>query len=82
MQSLAEQKGCTAAQLALAWVLSRGDHVVSIPGTRSLERLAENAAAADVTLSEAELAELDAILPPDAAAGGRYPAQAMSLLNG
>lgn len=82
VQSLAEQKGCTAAQLALAWVLSRGDHVVSIPGTRSLERLAENAAAADVTLSEAELAELDAILPPDAAAGGRYPAQAMSLLNG
>ncbi len=79
---LAARKGCTAAQLALAWVLSRGDHVVSIPGTRSEKRLLENAGAAEVTLGAEDLASLDAILPPDAAEGTRYPAQSMSTLNG
>ncbi len=80
--ALAGDKGVTAAQLALAWVLSRGDHVVSIPGTRSLERLAQNAAAAEVELSAEDLAALDAILPPDAAAGGRYDAGGMTIVNG
>ena len=70
--ALAEAKGVTAAQLALAWVLSRGEHVVSIPGTRSLERLAQNTTAVDVQLSAEDLAALDTILPPDAAVGGRY----------
>src|SRR5690606_23772602 len=48
VEELAASKGCTAAQLALAWVLTRGEHVVTIPGTRSAKRLDENAAAADV----------------------------------
>ena len=70
--ALAQSKGVTAAQLALAWVLTRGEHVVSIPGTRSLERLAQNSAASEVELSAEDLAALDAIIPPDAALGGRY----------
>ena len=82
VQKLADKRGCTAAQLALAWVLTRGDHVVSIPGTRSLERLAEHAAAADVTLSDEEFATIDEILPLDAAAGGRYDAGGMASVVG
>ena len=72
VQELAAQKGCTPGQLALAWVLSRGDDVVPIPGTKRRSYLEENAAAVDVELTEEELAELDAVFPPDAAAGDRY----------
>lgn len=81
VQELAQSKGCTAAQLALAWVLSRGEHVVSIPGTRNLGRLEENAGAAAVTLTADELGTLDAILPPDAAAGGRYTEMGMAMVD-
>jgi len=72
VEKLAREKGCTPAQLALAWVLSRGEHVVSIPGTRKISRLDENAAAADVDLTPADLDTLDAALPKGAAAGERY----------
>jgi aryl-alcohol dehydrogenase-like predicted oxidoreductase len=72
VEKLAQEKGCTAAQLALAWVLSRGEHVVSIPGTRKISRLEENAAAADVELTPGDLDRLDAALPKGAAAGDRY----------
>ncbi len=78
---IAKARDVTAAQLALAWVLSRGQHVVTIPGTRSTARIDENAAAANITLTDEELAQLDAILPKDAASGLRYPAQFMSLVN-
>jgi len=81
VEALAEAKGCTAAQLALAWILAREEHAVPIPGTRSLDRLAENVAAADVELSAAELAEIDRIAPQGAAAGDRYPEAAMKALN-
>lgn len=81
VERIAERKGCTPAQLALAWVLSRGDHVVSIPGTTNPERLDQNAAAADIRLSDEELAALDEILPPEAAVGTRYPEQRMSSVN-
>jgi len=81
VHDLAKQKGCTAAQLALAWVLARDEHIVPIPGTRSIARLEENVRAADVTLSEDELRRLDEILPPGAAAGTRYPEAAMATLN-
>lgn len=77
----ATAKGATPAQLALAWVLSRGEHVVTIPGTRSTRRVDENAAAAELRLSSAELAELDALAPPAAFAGTRYPDAAMGLVN-
>jgi aryl-alcohol dehydrogenase-like predicted oxidoreductase len=72
VRELAEEKGCTPAQLALAWVLSRGDDVVPIPGTKRRTYLEQNAAAADVTFSEDELERIDELFPPGAAAGQRY----------
>ena len=72
VRALAEEKGCTPAQLALAWVLSRGEDVVPIPGTKRRTYLEQNVAASDLSLSEEELRELDEAFPPGAAAGDRY----------
>jgi aryl-alcohol dehydrogenase-like predicted oxidoreductase len=72
VRDLAEAKGCTPAQLALAWVLSRGNDVVPIPGTKRREYLEQNAAASELELSEDELRELNEAFPPGAAAGQRY----------
>jgi aryl-alcohol dehydrogenase-like predicted oxidoreductase len=72
VRELADAKGCTPAQLALAWVLSRGDDVVPIPGTKRREYLEQNAAASDIRLDDDELHELDDAFPPGAAAGQRY----------
>src|SRR3954471_8060464 len=72
VREIAEQKGCTPAQLALAWVLSRGDDVVPIPGTKRRTYLEQNAAASELELTEDELRELDEAFPPGAAAGQRY----------
>src|ERR671934_824982 len=72
VRELAEAKGSTPAQLALAWVLSRGEDVVPIPGTRRRTRLEENVGAVDVDLTDDELRELDEAFPPGAAAGPRY----------
>lgn len=72
LQALAAQKDCSAAQLALAWVLHQGDDLVPIPGTRRLERLEENIAAADIVLSPADFAAIEAAFPKDAVQGGRY----------
>jgi aryl-alcohol dehydrogenase-like predicted oxidoreductase len=72
VRELADEKGCTPAQLALAWVLSRGADVVPIPGTKRRTYLEQNAAASDVELSEDELRELDEAFPPGIAAGQRY----------
>jgi aryl-alcohol dehydrogenase-like predicted oxidoreductase len=80
--SLAANKGCTPAQLALAWLLAREPFVVPIPGTTKLSRVDENAGACAVTLSADELAKIDEILPPDVAAGTRYPEAAMRALHG
>ena len=73
IRTLATGKGCTPAQLALAWILARDPHIVPIPGTRKLARLEENLGALDVRLDAAELARIDALFPPDAASGLRYP---------
>ena len=73
LRRLAAAEGCTPAQLALAWVLSRGDHIVPIPGTSHRHRLEENAAAAEISLSAATLEGLAEIFRPGAAAGARYP---------
>ena len=81
IEALAREKGCRPAQLALAWVLSRGEHVVPIPGTRRIERLIENAAALAITLSPDDLARIDAVAPPGAAAGTRYTEGGMAALN-
>jgi len=69
--ALAQSKGITASQLALAWLLAQGDDIVPIPGTRRIERLEENLAAADVTLSDDDLVRIGSILP-DGAFGARY----------
>jgi aryl-alcohol dehydrogenase-like predicted oxidoreductase len=72
VRELAAEKGCTPAQLALAWVLSRGDDVVPIPGTKRRTYLEENVAASEITLTDDELERLDEAFPPGAAAGQRY----------
>ncbi len=81
VRSLAEDRGVTAAQLALAWVLSRGGDVVPIPGTTKPERMEENVGALEVTLSDDDLSTLEEIAPPGVAAGQRYPEQQMGMLN-
>ncbi|MEQ1505226.1 MAG: aldo/keto reductase [Myxococcota bacterium] len=73
VEGVAAAHGATPGQVALAWVLSRGPHVLAIPGTRSQARLAENAAAADLRLTPDDLATLDRVFPPGAATGNRYP---------
>ncbi len=82
VRDLAGQKGVTASQLALAWVLAQGDRVVPIPGTTRPERIDENAAAVDVALTPEELRTLDELAPVGAAAGDRYAAPMMAVLNG
>ena len=79
--ALAEDKGCTPAQIALAWVMGQGEDIVPIPGTRRRTYLEENAAAAEIVLSEPELARLAEALPPGAAAGERYPEAMMRRVN-
>ncbi|MBL8226787.1 MAG: aldo/keto reductase [Chromatiales bacterium] len=78
---LAAARGCTPAQLALAWVLARDPLVLPIPGTKRRRYLDENAAAAGLSLSAAELAALAAAIPEDEVAGDRYPASMMGTLN-
>jgi aryl-alcohol dehydrogenase-like predicted oxidoreductase len=80
IEALAREKGVTAGQLALAWVLHRGEDIVPIPGTKRREYLEENAAACDVELSEEELARLDEAAPVGVTAGDRYAN--MSTVNG
>ena len=75
--SLARDMRATAAQVALAWVLSRAPFVVPIPGTRNLHHLEENLAAEDLALSAEDLERLDDLAPPGAAAGTRYPERGM-----
>ena len=72
VKDLAQKKGHTAGQLALAWVLHQGDDIAPIPGTRKIERMAENAAAADIELSAEDLAAIEAAMPVDEIVGGRY----------
>jgi aryl-alcohol dehydrogenase-like predicted oxidoreductase len=82
LESMARDKGTTAAQLALAWLLTRGEHVVPIPGMRRIARLEENAAAAGIALTGDELERLETIAPAGSAAGLRYPEPMMAALNG
>jgi aryl-alcohol dehydrogenase-like predicted oxidoreductase len=81
IESLAAARKITPAQLALAWVVSRLAPVVAIPGTRSAARLDENAAAADITLTAAEVTAIDQALPHGSAVGSRYPEASMKLVN-
>ncbi|SFX82489.1 Predicted oxidoreductase [Pseudomonas sp. NFACC49-2] len=83
VKSMVASKGISASQLALAWVLAQGEHVIPIPGTKQRKYLESNVAAAAVALSAAELGQLDEIFGAEGVvAGERYGAQTMSLLNG
>ena len=79
--AIAADKGVTAAQLALAWVLAQGDDLVPIPGTRRISPLEQNVAAADIVLTPEDLARIEAVFPRGAAAGERYAPGGMSSLN-
>jgi aryl-alcohol dehydrogenase-like predicted oxidoreductase len=81
LRALAERKGVTTAQLAIAWVLAQGPDIVPLVGARTRERLAESLGALEVALSSGELAEIARVLPPDAAAGTRYAAAQMAHLD-
>jgi aryl-alcohol dehydrogenase-like predicted oxidoreductase len=78
---LAQKRGITPAQLALAWVLAKGEDIVPIPGTKSPRRLEENATATDVKLSARDVDELDNAISREAVRGDRYPESMMALLN-
>jgi aryl-alcohol dehydrogenase-like predicted oxidoreductase len=82
VEELAKEKGCTASQLALAWVLAQGDDIVPIPGTKHRKYLEENAAAVDVNLTKEDLRRIDEVAPHGIASGERYPEHMMDLVNG
>ena len=81
IRALAAEKDVTPAQLALAWVVSRGADVVPIPGTTRTQHLEENVAALKIRFSDAELARIDEILPPGASSGERYPEMALRSID-
>lgn len=82
VQELAQQKGCTPSQLAIAWVLAQGEDIITIPGTTRITNLEQNIASQEVKLSAAELAAMEAIFPAGVASGARYGVQQMQSLNG
>jgi len=82
VRAIAAAKGCTASQLALAWTMAQWAHVVPIPGTKRRSRLEENAAAAEVTLTAADLAEIEAAFPASSVAGPRYTDAMMAAVDG
>src|SRR5215217_7353928 len=81
LQAAAETRGVTTAQIAIAWLLSRSDKIVPIPGTKRRKYLEENAAAVDITLTDAEIKSLELAFPPSAAAGLRYPEFQLKMLG-
>jgi aryl-alcohol dehydrogenase-like predicted oxidoreductase len=81
VEEMARAKGCTPAQLALAWLLAQGDDIVPIPGTKRRRYLDENVGALKVELSPDDLARIDEVAPKGAAAGARYPEALMTLVN-
>ena len=81
VEAMAQEKGCTTAQLALAWVLAQGSDIVPIPGTKRVRYLDENIDSLNVALGSEDLARLDSILPPGAAAGDRYQAASMAAID-
>jgi aryl-alcohol dehydrogenase-like predicted oxidoreductase len=81
VKAVAERKGCTLAQVALAWLLSRGEEIAPIPGTKRRKYLEQNAAAVDITLAPADITALEQAFPPQIAAGTRYPEAQMKAMG-
>jgi aryl-alcohol dehydrogenase-like predicted oxidoreductase len=82
VENLAKEKGCTASQLALAWVMAQGEDIVPIPGTKRRKYLEENAGAVNVQLTKEDLRRIDEVAPHGVASGERYPEHMMQLVNG
>ena len=80
-EELAKRRGCTPAQLAIAWVLARGEHIIPIPGTTKVSRLEEDAAAVDIQLTPEELEAIEEIAPKGVAVGDRYHERGMRAVN-
>ncbi|WP_254083536.1 aldo/keto reductase [Dawidia cretensis] len=81
IKSMAAEKGCTPAQLAIAWVLAQGEDVITIPGSKRIKHLEENIASENIPLSKADLQRLEAIMPAGVVSGTRYPERFLSALN-
>ena len=81
LREVAEARGASVAQVAIAWVAAQGDDIIPLVGARRRDRLAEALGALDLTLSAADLAAIERAVPKDAAAGSRYPAMAMAQLD-
>lgn len=81
LRAVAEAKGCTVAQLAVAWVVARGDDIIPLIGARRRERLSESLGGLDVQLSADDMAQIEAAVPPDAAQGDRYVPAQMAMLD-
>ena len=81
IESIAKEKNCTPAQLALAWVMAQGDHIFPIPGTKRVKYLEENVKADGVHLSQKDLKQIEEVFPKDAVAGTRYPEAFMKSVN-
>jgi aryl-alcohol dehydrogenase-like predicted oxidoreductase len=81
LKTLADQKGCTLSQLAIAWVLAQGDDIITIPGTKHIKYLEENIASENVQLTKEDLQNVEAIMPAGIVAGTRYPELLMRALN-
>jgi aryl-alcohol dehydrogenase-like predicted oxidoreductase len=81
LEEFSRRKNCTPAQLALAWMLNKDDNIVPIPGTKRIKYLEENAGAAEITLTEAEIKELDERFSPESVSGTRYPEEGMKSVN-
>ncbi|MGC8595026.1 MAG: aldo/keto reductase [Candidatus Kryptoniota bacterium] len=81
VEQIAAEKGCTPAQLALAWVLAQGDDIVPIPGTKRVKYLEENVGALSVQLNSDDLRRIASAIPPDSVAGERYPESGMRMVN-
>ena len=81
IEKMAHEKGCTPAQLALAWLLAQGEEIIPIPGTTKRARLDENLGTMNVRITAEDRARINSIMPPDAAAGTRYAAPQMQALN-
>lgn len=82
LAEIAEAKGASLAQIALAWVLAKGDDIIPIPGTKKVERLEDNIGALSVSLTDEDIAAIERAVPPEAVAGPRYPETTVSTLNG
>ena len=81
IRAMAEEKGCTPAQLAIAWVLAQGDDIITIPGTKRIKTLEENIASVEVNLTAEDLQSIEAIMPAGSVSGTRYPEKFMTALN-